>query len=77
VSQPKTASIASDLDLGTAFTLQFTALDPASGAVVAGVIVTNATLTVMNVAGGDLDNLLEQIDPLFIPVPIDSADTGG
>jgi hypothetical protein len=31
----------------------------------------------MNVAGGDLDNLLEQIDPLFIPVPIDSADTGG
>jgi len=58
MSAPLKAGIAPDLDMGTAYIIQFTALDPTTGSVVAGVSVSGATLTVANVAGGDLEALL-------------------
>lgn len=52
------AGIAPDLDMADGFILQFTALDASTGAVVAGVNVSQATITVENVGGGDLGDLL-------------------
>jgi hypothetical protein len=67
------AGIAPDLDMGTAYTVQFTALSPTTGSVVAGVKVSAATLMVANVLGGNLDDLLIPLDPLWISLPVDAA----
>lgn len=52
----------------------FEALDPVSGAAVAGVKVNNATITAEDLSlpidGGPLDNL----PPLFLPLPIDESE---
>jgi len=70
------AGLAPELDLGTGYVLQFTALSPTTGSVVSGVTISNATLTVHNVEGGDLGQLLEPLDPLWISLPADLTDSG-
>ena len=69
MAAPLKAGIAPELDLADGFTLQFTALSPTTGAVNTSVIVSNANLTVERVQGEDLSNLLEPVDPLFVPLP--------
>jgi len=69
MSAPMTAPMAHPLDMGAAYTLQFTALSPTTGAVVAGVNVSQATLTVQNIGGGNLDELLKQIDIEWLNLP--------
>jgi len=43
---PQDAAMPPDLDLDAGYTLRLTAVDPGTGALVAGVNVTSATLTV-------------------------------
>lgn len=76
MAAPMKAGLAPNLDIGTGYTLQFTAISPTTGAVVSGVNVSGATLTVENVAGGDLSGLLEPLDPLWISLPADATDSG-
>ena len=51
---PKTATIPPGLDLDANYTLQFTAIDATSGAILTTVNISDATLLVANVVGGDL-----------------------
>lgn len=44
------------LDLADGFTLRFTAVDPTTGAEDAGVVISNVSLLVDNLGGGDLSN---------------------
>jgi hypothetical protein len=63
-----TAPIPPRLDLGSTFTIEFTALDATTGAVVNGVTVSDATLTVENVGGGALSGL--EVGPfMLVPGP--------
>lgn len=70
MAAPLKGSLPPDLDLGTGFLIQFTALDPNSGAVVGGVNVSGATMTVANVAGGDLAQLFTDDVPLWLDLPL-------
>lgn len=45
-----------DLDLGQGYSLRVTALDPTTGALVAGVKVGQVVITATNVAGGDIQS---------------------
>lgn len=56
------------VDLDTGYTIRFTALDPTSGAVVAGVTVSSATILAQSVGGGALEGL--QVGPfMLVPGP--------
>lgn len=57
------------IDLSASYTIRFTAVDPTTGALVAGVSVANATLLVDNLGGGDLETSLFDVEPLFTPLP--------
>lgn len=61
--------LAPGLDLTSDFIVQFTALDPSTGSVVADVSVSNVSLLVDNVHGGDLQSGFDDIEPLFTPIP--------
>lgn len=50
--QPLIAGLPPDLDLDSGWEIVLAALDPTTGAAVAGVKVTNASLMVRNLAGG-------------------------
>lgn len=57
MAAPMKAGIAPDLEMGTDYTIQFTALSPTDGTVVPGVTVSQATLTVLvieSAEGGQL-----------------------
>lgn len=69
MAAPVKAAIAPDLDLGTGYVLQFTALNPVNGAAVTGVTVSGANLTVANVLGGDLSQLFTDDVPLWLDLP--------
>jgi hypothetical protein len=58
------------MDLVDSWQLEFTALDPTTGAVVGGVVVADASLLVDSKAGGDLDTGFADIEPLFTPIPV-------
>jgi hypothetical protein len=54
MAAPMKTSMPANVDIGATYTLQIAALNPTTGAPVAGVTVSNVMLEVENVAGGDL-----------------------
>jgi hypothetical protein len=69
VAAPLKAGIAPGLDLTSDYIVQFTALSPTDGSVVAGVSVSNVSLLVANVKGGDLTPPTAAGEPEWINVP--------
>jgi hypothetical protein len=61
------------LDLDQGYTLRFLGVDPTTGDEVAGVVVSNVSLLVDNVKGGDLESGFGDIEPLFTPIPAGGA----
>lgn len=76
MAAPMKAGIPPDLDLNSGYVLEFVAISPTDGSEVAGVNVSNATLTVQNVGGGNLDELLTPIENLVL-LPIAEGQTAG
>jgi len=70
MSQPLRAGLPASLDLGPGYVFQFTALNPTTGALVANVNVSGATLTVHNVAGAPLAELLEPTTIEWLNLPV-------
>jgi hypothetical protein len=58
------------------YVIQFTALDPSTGAVVGGVSVSNASLLVDNLGGGDLTVEVDELAPLWLAIPNSSLESG-
>ena len=71
MAKPTKAGIAPDLDLADGYIIEYTALDATTGADVPTVIVSLATMTVEQVEGDDLSNLLEPIDPTWVAIAND------
>jgi hypothetical protein len=69
MAAPLKAGIPAGLDLDANYTIQFAALSPVDGSAVTGVSVSNASLLVTNVSGGDLSSGLADEEPLWIPIP--------
>lgn len=69
MAAPMKAGIPPGMDLTDGYIIQFTALDAATGTVVTGVNVSNASLLVDNLGGGDLEAGFADIEPLFTPLP--------
>jgi hypothetical protein len=75
MAAPMKTGIAPGLDLTSDFVVQFTALSPTDGSVVANVSVSNVSLLVENVQGGDLGDSTLFGDPLWISLPADDANS--
>ncbi len=73
MAAPMKAGIAPGLDLTDDYVIQFTALDPSTGALNAAVTVSNVSLLVDNLGGGDLSTDVFSAEPLFVPIPVDAA----
>lgn len=69
MAAPTTAPIPPDRDLGGGYTVQVVALDATTGAVLTGLVVTNAVMVVDNVGGLSTEDLLKDVEPLFVPIP--------
>jgi hypothetical protein len=63
------AGIPPGMDLGEGYVLQFTALNPTTGAVDTGVVISSASLLVDNLGGGDPSGGFADIAPLWVPIP--------
>lgn len=70
MAAPMTAGLPLGLDLPGGYTVRFTALDPTTGAVVSGVVISAATIltetAAVNTEFGLIDTSAEQADPLWI-----------
>ena len=64
-----TTGLPEALDLTKDYQIEFTALDATTGADVTSVIVSNVSLLVANVAGGDLSADNFDATPLWVPIP--------
>jgi hypothetical protein len=71
MAAPLKAGIAPGLDLDANYVIQFTALSPTDASLVAGVTVSNASLLVTNVHGGDLSDTLTDKDIEWLNLPIE------
>ena len=62
-----------DLDLPAGFTIRLTTLDASTGAVVAGVTVSNVSIVALPVTPATADEVstIADVEPLFIPVPVE------
>jgi hypothetical protein len=69
MAAPMKSQIPLGLDLDSDYIVQFTALSPTDGSVVAGVAVSNVSLLVTNVKGGDLSGGNLFGEPEWINVP--------
>jgi len=69
MAAPLKAGIPPGLDLTSDYVIQFTALSPTTGAVDTGVVISNASLLVDNLGGGDLSAgfTLGEIEWLHLP----------
>jgi hypothetical protein len=67
--------LAPALDITGDFVVQFTALSPVDGSVDTGVVVSNVSLLVENVKGGDLGDSSLFSDPLWISLPVGDANS--
>lgn len=54
---PMVASLPPGVELASGYSVRFTALDPTDGSVVAGVVISEATLQVNNLSSSALSNL--------------------
>lgn len=68
MAQPLTAGLPPNLDLDGGYTIRFTAVDPTTGVVVAGVKVSNATIMAVNL-GGSPEGVLAVGDWVLVPGP--------
>lgn len=66
---PMTTGLPDGLDLTSDYVIQFTALNAATGAVDSGVVISNASLLVSNVAGGELNSDGFEAFPLWLDLP--------
>jgi len=64
-----TAAIPPNLDVGPNYTLQFTALNPTTGAVDTNVVITSAFLIAANVRGVDLEAAFKVGDIEWLHLP--------
>ena len=55
MAEPYIAPMPPSLDLGAGYTLQVNAVDPTTGDQVTGVVISDFSIIVENVTGGDLD----------------------
>lgn len=68
MSKKLTASMPEGMDLDGSYTLQWAALDPSTGADVAGVVVSQAAMLVTQVSPGTAEDL--QVGPfMLVPGP--------
>lgn len=79
MAAPLKAGIPPGLDLKSDFVIQFTALDPTTGAVDTGVVISNASLLVDNLGGGRLGAGFDvgPIEWLHLPDNLFAAKDGG
>lgn len=68
MSQPLVAGLPQDLDLSQGCTIRFDAVDPASGATIANVKVSNASIWA-NSAGADTSGTLNSGPFMLVPGP--------
>ena len=64
MAEPLIAGLPPNLNLSAGYIVRLTALDPTTGATVAGVALSNVSVFVTNLRGGPLD---EDIGPLLVP----------
>lgn len=69
MAQPLIGGITPDLALDSDYQIQFTALDASTGAVVTSVNISNASILVRNVKGGDLSNQGNVFEFTWLNVP--------
>ena len=77
MAAPTTAAIPPDRDLGGGYIVQVVALDATTGAVLTGLVVTDAVMVVENIGGTDLSSALDDTTPLWVPIPNDQLSPGG
>lgn len=71
MAQKLTAAMPPDLELTANWQVVFRAVDPTTGADVAGVNVSSAALAVENLAGTPSSELaFPELDPLWLPITI-------
>lgn len=76
MGKPLNGGLAQALDLTDGYIVRFVALDPTTGAVNSSVNVSNASLLVDNMGGGDLTSGFEDIQPLWVPLPNNLFNSG-
>jgi hypothetical protein len=65
------------MDLDGDYVIKFTAIDPSSGSLVAGVNVSEASLFVSQLTPGTADDLaFGPFKPVFIPLPLGDLNSG-
>lgn len=69
MAQKLTAALPPDFDLGANFIVQLAAVDPTTGAAVAGVNVSNVALMGKAVVAASAQDPGPDYVPLFLPVP--------
>lgn len=69
MAAPLKTGIAPDLHLDGGYVIQFAAISPTDGSDVAGVNVSDASLLVDNLGGGDLTGGFADTEPLWVPLP--------
>lgn len=72
-----TTGLPEALDLTKDYVIEFTALDASTGTDVTSVVVSNASLLVANVAGGNLSTDNFDAAPLWVPIPNDQLSSDG
>lgn len=77
MAAPMTTGLPEALDLTKDYQIEFTALDASTGADVTSVVVSNASLLVTNVVGGDLSADMFTATPLWVPIPNDQLSQDG
>jgi hypothetical protein len=66
-------STMAEATLGNGYTIRFEAIDPMTGDPVAGVVVSEAAVQADTRSGDPVVIGLEDLPPLFLPVPLDEG----
>ena len=76
MAQKLTASIPADLSLPANWIVRLTAVDPTTGALVAGVTVSNVAIVAQPVTPHTVDTVpvFEPVDATWLSVPLDSTE---
>jgi hypothetical protein len=75
MAQKLTAALPADFDLPANFIVQLTAVDPATGALVTGVNVSNVAIMAAPITPDTVDTepLFAPTTPLWLPVPLEDS----